>query len=77
MRSTKRIKGTTDIGLRPRPMNRVAVLGGGLMGSGIATSLALAGCDVLLKEINEKFLQVRQHFGITARIREPPGKSLR
>ncbi|GMH40136.1 hypothetical protein BSKO_08040 [Bryopsis sp. KO-2023] len=57
MRSTKRLKGVTDVGLRPRPMTRVGVLGGGLMGSGIATSLAMAGCQVLLKEINEKFLQ--------------------
>lgn len=66
MRSTKRIKGTTDVGLRPRPMNRVAVLGGGLMGSGIATSLALAGCNVVLKEINDKYLQVGQHCEATA-----------
>ena len=37
-------------------MKTVAVLGGGLMGSGIATALVSAGCNVLLKEINEKFL---------------------
>ena len=37
---------------------QVAVLGGGLMGSGIATASILAGIDVLLKEINEKFLEV-------------------
>lgn len=58
MRATKRVKGVTDTGRKPRAIKRVAVLGGGLMGSGIATSLALAGYDVLLKEINEKFLQV-------------------
>ncbi len=57
MRSTKRVKGITDIGLTPRPIRRVGVLGGGLMGSGIATSLILAGCQVLLKEINETYLQ--------------------
>ena len=38
-------------------MNKVAVLGGGLMGSGIATALVLSGYPVILKEINEKFLQ--------------------
>lgn len=58
MRATKRIKGVTDVGRKPRPIKRVAVLGGGLMGSGIATALVLAGYDVLLKEINEKYLQV-------------------
>lgn len=53
--------GVTDAGLRPRPIKRVAVLGGGLMGSGIATACALAGIDVLLKEVNQKFLDVSVH----------------
>lgn len=35
----------------------MVVLGGGLMGSGIATALLLAGKKVILKEINDKFLQ--------------------
>jgi enoyl-CoA hydratase/3-hydroxyacyl-CoA dehydrogenase len=48
----------TDAGLKPRPMRRVAVLGGGLMGSGIATALALAGVEVVLKEVNQQFLDV-------------------
>ncbi|EFN52227.1 hypothetical protein CHLNCDRAFT_59763 [Chlorella variabilis] len=55
-RSTKKIRGVTDTGLRPRPIKRVAVLGGGLMGSGIATACVLAGVEVLLKEVNQKFL---------------------
>lgn len=57
-RATKRVKGITDAGLKARPIKKVAVLGGGLMGSGIATASILAGIDVLLKEINEKFLEV-------------------
>lgn len=57
-RSTKKVKGVTDVGLRPRKINRIAVLGGGLMGSGIATACILVGKEVVLKEINEKFLQV-------------------
>eukprot|EP00803_Ostreobium_quekettii_P008705 evm.model.scf_1879.1 EVM.evm.TU.scf_1879.1 scf_1879:98-7109(+) len=56
-RDTKRVKGITDAGLVPRQMRKVAVLGGGLMGSGICTTLLLAGIDVLLKEINQKFLE--------------------
>ncbi|KAL4446209.1 hypothetical protein ABPG77_003016 [Micractinium sp. CCAP 211/92] len=56
-RSTKKIKGVTDAGLRPRPIKRVAVLGGGLMGSGIATACVLVGIEVLLKEVNQKFLE--------------------
>lgn len=55
-RSTKKVAGVTDAGLKPRPMNCVAVLGGGLMGSGIATALATAGIQVLLKEVNQQFL---------------------
>ena len=57
-RSTKKVKGVTDSGLKLRPIKRLAVLGGGLMGSGIATAALLAGLEVTLKEINEKFLEV-------------------
>eukprot|EP00887_Chlorella_sp_A99_P004051 scaffold11.g4051.t1 len=56
-RSTRKIRGVTDAGLKPRPIHRIAVLGGGLMGSGIATAAALAGVEVLLKEVNQQFLE--------------------
>ncbi|CAL5226791.1 g9652 [Coccomyxa viridis] len=56
-RATKKVKGITDAGLKPRKMKKIAVLGGGLMGSGIATASALAGMDVIIKEVNDKFLQ--------------------
>ncbi len=52
------MKGITDGGLKARPMNTVAVLGGGLMGSGIATACLTVGITVILKEVNDKFLQV-------------------
>lgn len=55
-RATKKVRGVTDAGLKPRPLRRVAVLGGGLMGSGIATALALSGAEVTLKEVNQQFL---------------------
>ena len=55
-RATKRVRGVTDQGLTPRGCRCVAVVGCGLMGSGIATSLALAGVRVLLKEISEPLL---------------------
>lgn len=48
----------TDAGLKPRKVSRVAVLGGGLMGSGIATALVLSGVNVVLKEVNQQFLDV-------------------
>lgn len=54
------VKGITDAGLKPRKLKKLAVLGGGLMGSGIATASALAGMDVIIKEVNDKFLQVRR-----------------
>eukprot|EP00898_Chlorokybus_atmophyticus_P001562 jgi/Chlat1/2406/Chrsp17S02663 len=55
-RLTSKVVGVTDRGLTPRAIQTVAVLGGGLMGSGICTALALAGIKVILKEVNQKFL---------------------
>eukprot|EP00210_Caulerpa_lentillifera_P001123 g1082.t2 len=55
-RSTKRVTGVTDLGLVPRAIKSAGVIGGGLMGSGIATALVLADIPVLLKEINQQFL---------------------
>lgn len=56
-RGTTRVPGVTDRGLAPRRIKKVAILGGGLMGSGIATALVLSNYPVILKEVNEKFLQ--------------------
>lgn len=56
-RSTSKVPGVTDVGLKPRRVRKVAVIGGGLMGSGIATALILSGYPVILKEVNDKFLQ--------------------
>lgn len=50
------VPGVTDRGLVPRHVKKVAILGGGLMGSGIATALVLSNYSVILKEVNEKFL---------------------
>lgn len=51
------VPGIAELGLKPRKIKKVAVVGGGLMGSGIVTALVLSGYTVLLKEINDKFLQ--------------------
>ncbi|KAL7220718.1 hypothetical protein ACSBR2_013578 [Camellia fascicularis] len=56
-RGTSRVPGITDRGLVPRRISKVAILGGGLMGSGIATTLILSNYPVVLKEVNENFLQ--------------------
>lgn len=56
-RGTTKVPGITDLGLPPRRINKVAILGGGLMGSGIATALILSNYPVILKEVNDKFLQ--------------------
>ncbi|KAK9827372.1 hypothetical protein WJX81_002997 [Elliptochloris bilobata] len=72
-RATKKVRGVTDAGLKPRRIKRIAVLGGGLMGSGIATASVLAGVDVLLKEINDKFLQAgmkRVEANIMSRVKK-------
>ncbi|XP_028781274.1 peroxisomal fatty acid beta-oxidation multifunctional protein-like [Neltuma alba] len=56
-RATSEVAGITDVGLTPRKMKRVGVIGGGLMGSCIATALILANINVILKEINTEYLQ--------------------
>lgn len=50
------VPNVSDIGLNPRKIKKVAVIGGGLMGSGIATALILSGIYVILKEINSEYL---------------------
>uniref|UniRef100_A0A0A9E7S6 3-hydroxyacyl-CoA dehydrogenase n=1 Tax=Arundo donax TaxID=35708 RepID=A0A0A9E7S6_ARUDO len=52
----RKIPGVTDLDLMARNVTKVATVGGGLMGSGIATALILNHYPVLLKEVNEKFL---------------------
>lgn len=56
-RGTSKVPGVTDRGLKPRQIKKVAIIGGGLMGSGIATALILSNYPVVLKEVNDKFLQ--------------------
>ncbi|KAH1077006.1 hypothetical protein GYH30_052487 [Glycine max] len=52
------VPGVTDCGLVPRQVKKLAIIGGGLMGSGIATALILSNYTVILNEVNEKFLDV-------------------
>ncbi|XP_020583518.1 glyoxysomal fatty acid beta-oxidation multifunctional protein MFP-a [Phalaenopsis equestris] len=56
-RATSKVPGITDLGLTPRKTKKVAVLGGGLMGSGIVTVLIMSGFPVILKEVNKDFLK--------------------
>ncbi|XP_057969722.1 peroxisomal fatty acid beta-oxidation multifunctional protein AIM1 [Malania oleifera] len=55
-RATSKVPNVTDVGLKPRHVKKVAVIGGGLMGSGIATALILSNIFVVLKEINSEYL---------------------
>ncbi|GKA45497.1 peroxisomal fatty acid beta-oxidation multifunctional protein AIM1 [Tanacetum coccineum] len=55
-RATSKVPNVTDIGLKPRAVKKVAVIGGGLMGSGIATALIISNIFVVLKEINSEYL---------------------
>ena len=52
-----KVPAVTDIGLKPRNVKKAAVIGGGLMGSGIATALILSNIHVMLKEVNAEYLQ--------------------
>lgn len=45
-----------DLNEKPRRVKKVGVIGGGVMGSGIAHWASLQGFDVVLKEVNETFL---------------------
>lgn len=49
--------GVTGVQLKPRQIQKVAVIGGGLMGSGIATALLVSNISVVVKEVNPQFLQ--------------------
>lgn len=71
-RMTTKVPGVTDKGLKPRPIKKVAVIGGGLMGSGIVTAFVSVGIPVVLKEVNEEFLKqgldrVKANFGSRVR----------
>ncbi|KAF5748573.1 peroxisomal fatty acid beta-oxidation multifunctional protein AIM1 isoform X2 [Tripterygium wilfordii] len=55
-RAISKVPHVTDIGLKPRHVKKVAVIGGGLMGSGIATALILSNIHVVLKEISPEYL---------------------
>ncbi|KAF5482012.1 hypothetical protein F2P56_002614 [Juglans regia] len=55
-RATSKVPNVTDLGLKPRHVKKVAVIGGGLMGSGIATALILNNIYVVLKEVNSEYL---------------------
>ncbi|KAE8687528.1 Glyoxysomal fatty acid beta-oxidation multifunctional protein MFP-a [Hibiscus syriacus] len=56
-RTTSKVPNVTDLGLKPRQIKKVAIIGGGLMGSGIATALTVSNIFVLLKEVNSEYLQ--------------------
>jgi enoyl-CoA hydratase/3-hydroxyacyl-CoA dehydrogenase len=56
-RATSKVPNVTDLGLKPRQIKKIAVIGGGLMGSGIATACLLNNISVVLKEVEPKFLE--------------------
>ncbi len=56
-RAAPKVPGVTDRNFPPRAFRKAAVLGGGTMGSGIATSLLQAGLEVTLKEVSDEFAQ--------------------
>ncbi|XP_044471440.1 peroxisomal fatty acid beta-oxidation multifunctional protein AIM1 [Mangifera indica] len=55
-RATSKVPNVSDVGLKPRVVKKVAVIGGGLMGSGIATAIILSNMHVVLKEVNSEYL---------------------
>ncbi|CAI5523368.1 unnamed protein product, partial [Closterium sp. Naga37s-1] len=61
-RQTTEIPGVTDRGLKPRPLRKVAVIGGGLMGSGIVTALITAKIQVILKEAVIESIPLKQQI---------------
>lgn len=59
-RAAPKVPGVTDQKFEPKAIKRVAVLGGGTMGSGIATALLQSGFEVVLKEVNAEFVAAGQ-----------------
>ncbi len=56
-------------------IERIAVLGGGLMGSGIAETVAVAGFEVVIREVDERSLgSVRQRLETSLRRATDRGK---
>ncbi|EPS61414.1 hypothetical protein M569_13383, partial [Genlisea aurea] len=60
-RAASKVPNVSDIGLKPREVRKVAVIGGGLMGSGIATALIVNGVNVILKEISSEHVKKAIH----------------
>ncbi|EFJ32812.1 hypothetical protein SELMODRAFT_439712 [Selaginella moellendorffii] len=56
-RTVYKVPNVSDGRLEARPVKTVGVIGGGLMGSGIATALIVHNVRVLLKEVDEERLQ--------------------
>lgn len=56
-RAAPKVPGVTDQKFEVKTFQKAAVLGGGTMGSGIATSLLYAGLNVVLKEVNDEAAQ--------------------
>ncbi|PHT32123.1 Peroxisomal fatty acid beta-oxidation multifunctional protein MFP2 [Capsicum baccatum] len=56
-RGTTKIPRVTDLGLVPRHVKQVAILGVGLMGSEIATVFLLSNYYMILKEVNDIVLE--------------------
>lgn len=80
-RATASLPGTTDVGLSPKRIQRVGVLGGGLMGAGIAAACLVAGLDVTLKEVNQTFLdagmgRVKANVESVAKKRKLPAEAV-
>lgn len=63
-REAAKVAGVPE-GTKPRPVNRVAILGAGTMGGGIAMSFANAGVPVTLIETGEE--QLKRGLGIMQR----------
>jgi len=55
-RATSKLRGLENV--KPLKIEKVCVIGGGVMGSGITVAFLLAGYRVLLKELNEKLVSV-------------------
>lgn len=51
------VPGVTIGQFKSRIVEKVGVIGGGLMGTGIATALIVSNIHVILKEINYEFVQ--------------------
>ncbi len=71
-RESAKVPGITDAEADSLPVNKIGIVGAGLMGAGIAHAFNFAGCEVILKDVSDEMIErglnaVRKAYGSRVR----------